>query len=144
MANDDNSSRTLILNKLTENPRGMTIRQLVEATDLSRETVTRHLMALGYQNDVYTVKFGNVEVFCSNHRKVKDKDTVRVNCGNRTFFVNRLENEFGEFIKISETRKKGEKWETKGSILVPPESLKSFIHALKEIEERPTKIQKEQ
>ncbi|MFA6550872.1 MAG: hypothetical protein WCT36_06005 [Candidatus Gracilibacteria bacterium] len=138
MADD---SRTLILGKLKENLRGMTISQLVEATGISRETITKHLLALGYENEVYTVKFGNAEVFCSNHRKVRDKDTVKVSLGNRTFFVNRLNNEFGDFIKIAETRKIGEKWETKGSILVPPEALKQFIEALKEIDERPEKLQ---
>lgn len=133
--------RTLVLGKLKENLRGMTISQLVESTGISRETITKHLLALGYENEVYTVRYGNAEVFCSNHRKVKDKDTIKVVLGNRTLFVNRLNNEFGDFIKISETRKKGEKWETKGSILVPPEGLKEFIEALKEIEERPEKLQ---
>jgi predicted transcriptional regulator len=138
MADD---SRALILGKLKENLRGMTISQLVDATGISRETITKHLLALGYENEVYTVRYGNAEVFCSNHRKVRDKDTIKVSIGNRTIFVNRLENEFGEFIKVSETRKIGEKWETKGSILVPPEGLKEFINALKEIQERPEKLQ---
>lgn len=130
-----------ILGQLKENLRGMTISQLVERTGISRETITKHLQALEYQNEIYTVKYGNASVFCSNHRKVKDKDTIKVSLGNRTLFVNRLNNEFGDFIKISETRKKGDQWETKGSILIPPEGLKEFIEALKEIESRPGKLQ---
>ena len=137
----EDNPRDLILVKLKDNLRGMTISQLVESTNFSRETITKHLQALEYENEIYTVKYGNASVFCSNHRKVKDKDTIKVSLGSRTLFVNRLNNEFGDFIKISETRKKGEKWETKGSILVPPEGLKEFIEALKEIEARPEKLQ---
>jgi DNA-binding transcriptional ArsR family regulator len=140
MADD---SRTLILGKLKENLRGMTISQLVEATKISRETVTKHLLALGYENEVYTVKYGNAEVFCSNHRKVRDKDTIRVNMGSRTLFINRLNNEFGDFIKIAETRKVGEKWEPKGSVIIPPDALPDVIKALESIEKRPNEINKE-
>ena len=139
----EDGPKELILAKLRDNLRGMTVSQIVEATSFSRETITKYLQALEYENEIYTVKYGNARVFCSNHRKIRDKDSIKITLGNRTLFVNRLNNEFGDFIKISETRRRGEKWETKGSILIPPEGLSEFIRALNEIESRPKKLQNE-
>ena len=138
---DTASTASKILQTLKGNPRGMTIKQIVDTTGFSRETVTRHLIELGYHNEVYTVRFGNADVYCSNHRKYRDKDVIRVDCGNRTLFINRLENDFGEFIKISETRKVGDEWVPKGSILVSPNHLSDFIEGLKKIKERPNEVQ---
>lgn len=140
---DSLDTKTKILETIRKNPRGMTIKQIGEGLELSRETVTKHVKSLEYENEVYTVRFGNAEVFCGNHRKYRDKDTIRLNFGSRTLFINRLENDFGEFIKISETRKKENKWEQKGSILVSPENLNDLIDALKEVEQRPKQVQAE-
>ncbi|MFN7990601.1 MAG: HTH domain-containing protein [Candidatus Micrarchaeia archaeon] len=131
-----------ILHLLKQNRRGMTIKQLGEDTGVSRETISKNLQALEYENEVYPVKFGNVQVYCSNHRKYKDRDVLKLNFGNRTIYINRLENEFGEFIKISETRKKEGNWKSMGSILVPPNDLQKLIDALKSIEERPGELEK--
>lgn len=132
----EGQNKDRIFGILKKNPRGMTIHQLAKASELARETVAKHLQALEYENEVYSQKFGNVQVYYSNHRGVKDKDVISLKLGGRTIFVNRLENEFGEFVKISETRKAGETWEKKGSILVPFKDLKEFIKRLREIEER--------
>ena len=132
----ERQNKERIFGILKENPQGMTINQLAETSELARETVSKHLQALGYENEVYNHKFGNVQVIYSNHRAVKDKDTMKLSLGNRTIFMDRLENEFGEFVKISETRKTGENWEKKGSILMPYDNLKEFIEKLKEIKDR--------
>lgn len=134
----------IILSKLKENLRGFTIKQIVEATGFSRETVTRHIRALEYQNEVYLVRFGNVDVYCSNHRKFPDRDTQKIVLRGRTIFINRLENEYGELIKISETRKKGDKWEPKGSVIFNPSDLPKIIEALTKVLERPQILKKDE
>jgi predicted transcriptional regulator len=129
-------NRQSIIQTLISNPRGLTINDVAGNCSLSRETAVKHLQALELQNEVYTKHFGNVQVFYSNHRKLKDKDVIKLNWGNRTIFINLLENEYGEFAKISETRKVGEKWETKGSVLIPKEKLDEFVLALKDTSKR--------
>lgn len=139
----DSEKKLSILSKLKENPRGMTIKQISESLELSRETVAKHVLALEYENEIYTVKFGNAEVYITNHKQFRDMDRIPINLGNRTIFLNRLNNDFGQFILISETRKKGDGWEKKGSVLIPTDKVKAIIKALKDIDERPAKIQQE-
>lgn len=139
----DQRTEDKILTVLKGNPRGMTIKQLSEQLDVSRETVKKSILALEYQNEIYPVKFGNAEVYVLNHKKIRDMDRIKLNFDSRTIFLNRLKNDYGEFILISETRKKGEKWEKMGSVLIPPDRVKEFIKALKDMDERPLKVQEE-
>ena len=90
------------------------------------------------------MRFGNVDVCCSNHRKFPNRDTHKIDLGNRTIFINLLENEYGELIKISETRKKGDKWESKGSVIFNPSDLPKIIEALNKVLGRSHLLKKEE
>src|SRR3989344_4758453 len=103
----EEAAKVELLKILTTDPRGLTVAKICELSGFTRETVSKHLKLLEHENEIYSKKFGNVLVFYRNHRKFKDKDTIRLNLGNRTIFANLLENEYGEFIKLAETRKIG-------------------------------------
>lgn len=132
----EETAKQHLLKILDENKRGLTITQISEISNFSRETISKHLKILEYENEIYNKKFGNVQVFYRNHRKFKDKDTIPIHLGNRTIFTNLLENEYGEFIKIAETRKIGDNWVQKGSIMIPFDKTSELIKALEAIEKR--------
>jgi len=140
----EENNKKCMLDVLNDNKRGLTIKDIADKTGFSRETISKHLQALEYENEIYTQKFGNVLVAYPNHKKVRDKDVLRIDAGSRAIFLNRLENEFGEYILISETRKTENGWEKKGSVLIPPDKVKELVAKLSDMEERAKRILKEE
>lgn len=133
----EDKNRKIILEFLTGNPRGVTIADVKEKTGVSRETASRHLRALEYENQIYTKMFGNVQVFYLNHRPVRDKDRLPpIEKGNRRLYVNLLENEYGEYVTITEQRKMDNAWKTKGSIMLDVDVVSSLDSALDNLMKR--------
>lgn len=133
----ESRNRELILETLKQNERGLTINDLAGKTKLTRDTIVRHVTSLAYQDEIYTMKYGNVSVYYPNHRQVRGLDRLTVECGpGRTIYLNMLRNQFGDFLNISELRNIGGQSEKMGSIILPPEYLKELITSLQQIAKR--------
>ncbi len=135
-AEKEEQNKIKILNFIVKNPRGVTISDIKKSLNLSRETISKHLLGLLYENEIYEVKYGNTSVYLPNHKKVHDKDFQIISMPTRKIYVNLLENEFGEYIKISEVRKNKEEWIKMGSILIPLDKIREFRDKINEIMRR--------
>lgn len=142
MAKDeaDIISRDLVLNVIKEHKDGLTITDIADKVkkDIkSRETVARAIEQLEYENEIYSKKYGTVKIVYPNNRAVHSKLTREINIGehkiNRKIYIDVLDNEYGDFIRISEKKFVKNKWENKGSIIIPPAELSKFKKALDEI-----------
>ena len=57
-----------ILVFLRNNPKGLTITEIVRGTKLSRKAIEKHLQILVLENEIYTKQFGVTKVYYPNHR----------------------------------------------------------------------------
>jgi len=121
--------RLKLLGYLKNNPKGKHISDIQKETGISRKTLEKHLSSLDYENEIYCKQFGPTRVFYPNHR-FHHIDFEVIKMKNRTIWANILENEYGLFILIRETRKIKDKWTTKGSVLIPIEKSEEFTHKL--------------
>ncbi len=121
-----------VLNFLKKNPKGLTTTQIQKETKISRKTLEKHLQLLVYENEIYMKHFGPTRVYYPNHR-IHYIDFEKLNINNRTYWFDIMENEFGKFLMIQEKRKENNKYNTKGSILIPLDKIKSFSSNLNKI-----------
>lgn len=121
-----------LLSFIKNNPKGMTTTDIMKATKISRKTLEKHLQLLNSENEIYMKQFGPTRVYYPNHR-VHHLDFEKLQLKNKTIWFDILENEFGRYLLIQEKRKQGNEWITKGSVLIPLDSGKQFVNALKKI-----------
>jgi|SRR3989344_2516331 len=117
---------------LRKNPKGLTTTEIQKETKISRKTLEKHLQILVYENEIYMKQFGPTRVYYPNHR-VHYVDFEKMSFGNRTYWFDIMENEFGNFLIIQEKRKSDSKFVTKGSILIPLDRINNFISNLSKI-----------
>ena len=116
---------------LRKNPKGLTTTEIQKETKISRKTLEKHLQILVYENEIYMKQFGPTRVYYPNHR-VHYVDFEKMSFGNRTYWFDIMENEYGNFLLIQEKRKNNG-WITQGSVLIPLNKVNLFINSLSKI-----------
>ncbi len=120
---------TKIIEFLRNNPKGLTMTQLVRATKFSRKAIEKHLEVLILENEIYMKKFGVTKVYYPNHR-IHHFDFEKLSFNNRTIWFDILENEYGKYLLIQKKKKVEDKWEHEHSITIPLEKSKEFLKTL--------------
>ncbi|MBU2639154.1 MAG: hypothetical protein KKG75_00420 [Nanoarchaeota archaeon] len=121
-----------VLEFLKNNPKGLTMTELVRNTKFSRKAIEKHLQVLILENEIYMKKFGVTKVYYPNHR-IHHFDFEKINYNNKTIWFDILENEYGKYLLIQKKKKVEDKWEHEHSITIPLEQSKEFLKVLKKI-----------
>jgi predicted transcriptional regulator len=123
---------TKIPEVLKDNPRGLTMTQLVKNTKFSRKAIEKHLQVLILENEIYMKQFGVTKVYYPNHR-IHHFDFEKLKYNNRTIWFDILENEFGKYLLIQKKKKVENKWISEHSITIPLEQSKKFLKVLNDV-----------
>jgi len=121
-----------ILTFLRNNPKGLTITEIVRGTKLSRKAIEKHLQILVLENEIYTKQFGVTKVYYPNHR-INHLDFERMDYNNKTIWFDVLENEFGRYLLIQKKKKVENEWVHEHSITVPLEQSERFLKVLEKV-----------
>lgn len=118
-----------IIEFLKNNPKGLTMTELVKATKFSRKAIEKHLQILILENEIYMKQFGITKAYYPNHR-VHHFDFEQFKYNNRTIWFDVLENEYGKYLLIQKKKKVENKWVHEHSITIPLEYGKQFLKVL--------------
>ncbi len=121
-----------VLDFLKNNPKGLTMTQLVQGTKFSRKAIEKHLQVLVLENEIYMKKFGVTKVYYPNHR-IHHFDFEKLKYNNRIIWFDILENEYGKYLLIQKKKKADNKWVHEHSITIPLEQTKQFSKVLNKI-----------
>ena len=121
-----------ILEFLINNPKGLTMTQLVRGTKFSRKAIEKHLQVLVLENEIYMKQFGVTKVYYPNHR-VPHLDFERLDYDNKTIWFDILENEFGRYLLMQKKKKAEDEWVHEHSITIPLEQIGRFYTVLGKI-----------
>jgi hypothetical protein len=123
--------RNLIKSILRLNENGVMVSEIVEATNLNRITVTKHLEYLVAIREAYKKDRGIGAVYYLNGRLVHPTDRVSIHFGNKIYEFVKLENPEGEFVFIQE---KEQDWlrvtTVRGGIMLRCSDLPKFLSGL--------------
>ena len=117
---------------LRNNPKGLTMTQIVRGTKFSRKALEKHLQMLILENEIYMKQFGVTKVYYPNNR-IHHLDFEKLSYNNRTIWFDVLENEFGRYLLIQKKRKVENKWVHEHSITIPLEQGEEFLKVLSKI-----------
>ena len=121
-----------VLDFLKNNPKGLTMTQLVQGTKFSRKAIENHLQVLVLENEIYMKKFGVNKLYYPNHR-IHHFDFEKLKYNNRIIWFDILENEYGKYLLIQKKKKADNKWVHEHSITIPLEQTKQFSKVLNKI-----------
>ena len=121
-----------VLELLKNNPKGLTMTELVKNTKFSRKAIEKHLEILIIENEIYMKRFGVTKVYYPNHR-IHHFDFEKLNYNNKTIWFDILENEFGKYLLIQKKKKDNNEWVNEHSITIPLEQTKNFLNVLNKI-----------
>tara|TARA_Y100000310_G_C20621400_1_gene783505 strand:- start:1118 stop:1570 length:453 start_codon:yes stop_codon:yes gene_type:complete len=121
-----------IIEFLKNNPKGLTMTELVRGTKFSRKAIEKHLQVLILENEIYMKKFGITKVYYPNHR-VHHLDFEKLNYNNKTIWFDILENEFGKYLLIQKKKKVEKEWVHEHSITIPLKHTEKFSKVLNKI-----------
>ena len=121
-----------IIDFLINNPKGLTMTELVRGTKFSRKAIEKHLQVLILENEIYMKQFGVTKVYYPNHR-IHHFDFEKLSYNNRIIWFDILENEYGKYLLIQKKKKTKEDWEHEHSITIPLEQTKEFLKVLQKI-----------
>ena len=121
-----------IIEFLRNNPKGLTMTELVRGTKFSRKATEKHLQVLILENEIYMKQFGVTKVYYPNHR-IPHLDFERLDFNNKTIWFDILENEFGRYVLIQKKKKVENEWVHEHSITIPLEQGKQFLKVLGKI-----------
>jgi len=124
--------REKVLDYIRKNPRGKTTTEIGKDLKISRKTVEKHLQLLVFENEAYMKQFGSTRVYYPNKR-IHYLDFKKINFGNKVFWFDLMENEYGKYLLIQEKREENKEFTTKGSILVPLNKAKLFVNSLNKL-----------
>ena len=117
---------------LRNNPKGLTMTQIVRGTKFSRKAIEKHLQMLILENEIYMKQFGVTKVYYPNHR-IQHFDFEKLNYNNKTVWFDILENEFGRYLLIQKKKKVENEWVHEHSITIPLEQTEEFLKVLGKI-----------
>lgn len=121
-----------ILEFLRNNPKGLTMTQIVRGTKFSRKAIEKHLQMLILENEIYMKQFGITKVYYPNHR-IPHLDFERLDYNNKTMWFDILENEYGRYLLIQKKKKQNNEWVHEHSITIPLEQCNAFMKTLGKI-----------
>jgi hypothetical protein len=128
----ENYIRSLIKKILATNENGVMASEIVEATNLNRITVTKHLEYLVAIREAYKSDRGSGSVYYQNGRLVRSTDRLSVPMGNKVYDFIKLENAEGKFAFIQEKEQNELRLKTvKGGIMIRCEDMFAFLDGLK-------------
>ena len=123
--------RALTKNILSMNENGVMVAEVVEATNLNRITVTKHLEHLVAIREAYKKDRGTGAVFFKNGRLVHSTDRYTTNIHNKIYDFILLENAEGRFVFIQEKEQNELRLVTvKGGIMIRYEDFSQFLKGL--------------
>lgn len=126
----------IIHDKITEflrnNPKGLTMTELVRGTKFSRKATEKHLQVLILENEIYMKQFGITKVYYPNHR-IHHFDFERLDYNNKTIWFDILENEYGKYLLIQKKKKAENEWVNEHSFTIPLEQGEQFLKVLSRI-----------
>jgi len=128
----ENYVRSVIKKILTANENGVMASEIVEATNLNRITVTKHLEYLVAIREAYKSDRGSGSIYYQNGRLVHPTDRLSVPIGSKVYDFIKLENAEGKFVFIQEKEQDELRLKTvKGGIMIRCEDLSAFMDGLK-------------
>jgi hypothetical protein len=128
----ENYVRSVIKKILNANENGVMSSEIVEATNLNRITVTKHLEYLVAIREAYKSDRGSGSIYYQNGRLVHPTDRLSVPIGNKVYDFIKLENAEGKFVFIQEKEQDELRLKTvKGGIMIRCEDLSVFMDGLK-------------
>src|SRR3989344_2109419 len=104
-----------VLEILKNNPKGLTMTELVKNTKFSRKAIEKHLQVLILENEIYMKQFGVTKVYYPNHR-IHHFDFEKLSYNNRIIWFNVLEGENGLYLLIQKKKKVNNEWQHEHSI----------------------------
>lgn len=123
--------RNLMKNILSANENGVMVSEVVDATNLNRITVTKHLEHLVSIREAYKKDRGIGAVYYKNGRLVQPTDRFSIDMGNKIYDFVKLENAEGRFIFIQEKEQDELRLETiRGGIMIRFEDFSQFMTGL--------------
>jgi len=129
----ENYVRSVIKKILNANENGVMSSEVVEATNLNRITVTKHLEYLVAIREAYKSDRGSGSIYYQNGRLVHPTDRLSVPIGNKVYDFIKLENAEGKFVFIQEKEQDELRLKTvKGGIMIRYEDLSVFMDGLKD------------
>jgi len=124
--------RSVIKKILAANENGVMSSEIVEATNLNRITVTKHLEYLVAIREAYKSDRGSGSIYYQNGRLVHPTDRLSVPIGSKVYDFIKLENAEGKFVFIQEKEQDELRLKTvKGGIMIRCEDLSAFMDGLK-------------
>lgn len=128
----ENYVRSVIKKILSTNDNGVMASEIVEATNLNRITVTKHLEYLVAIREAYKSDRGSGSIYYQNGRLIHPTDRLSVPIGNKIYDFIKLENAEGKFVFIQEKEQDELRLKTvKGGIMIRCEDLSAFVDGLK-------------
>lgn len=127
----ENYIRSLIMRILAANENGVMASEIVDATNLNRITVTKHLEYLVAIREAYKSDRGSGSIYYQNGKLVHPTDRLSVPIGNKIYDFIKLENAEGKFTFIQEKEQDELRLKTvKGGIMIRCEDLFAFLDGL--------------
>ena len=128
----ENYVRSVIAKILVANENGVMSSEIVDATNLNRITVTKHLEYLVAIREAYKSDRGSGSVYYHNGRLVHPTDRLSVPIGNKIYDFIKLENAEGKFAFIQE-KEQDELHLTsvRGGTMIRCEDLFAFLEGLR-------------
>ena len=121
-----------ILEFLRNNPKGLTVTEIMKGAKFSRKSIEKHMQILILENEAYMKQFGVTKVYYPNHR-INHLDFERLDYDNKTIWFDVLENEFGRYLLIQKKKKLEDEWVHEHSITIPLEQSERFLKVLGKI-----------
>ena len=127
----ENYVRSVIKKILATNENGVMASEIVDATNLNRITVTKHLEYLVAIREAYKSDRGSGSIYYQNGKLVHPTDRLSVPIGNKSYDIVKLENAEGKFVFIQEKEQDELRLNTvKGGIMIRCEDLFAFMDGL--------------
>ena len=113
--------RHIIRETVKLNPHGVTLSMLCEALPFDKRTIEKHLYALQFTNEIYTVRLGRTTLYLSNLGSAKRVKKKKI--GDFEYEIAQVKNRFGEFVLIRQIKDR----DTEGGILIPKDGFGEFL-----------------
>jgi predicted transcriptional regulator len=127
----ENYVRSVIKKILANNENGVMASEIVQATNLNRITVTKHLEYLCAIREAYKSDRGSGAIYYQNGRLVHPTDRLSVPIGNKIYDFIKLVNAEGKFVFIQEKEQDELRLKTvRGGIMIRCEDFFQFMNGL--------------
>jgi hypothetical protein len=112
--------RHIIRETVKLNPNGVTLSMLCEALPFDKRTIEKHLYALQFTNEIYTIRLGRTTLYLSNLENAERIKKMTI--GDIEYEISQVKNRFGEFMLIKQIKN----MDVVGGILIPKNEFNKF------------------